>query len=208
MEAEIVRDLTLAASGLLDTRIGGASVKPSQPSKHAGLTYSNSAKWQTSAGGNRYRRGLYTFFQRTSPFPMLMTFDAPDSTSCTARRSNSNTPLQALTLWNDAVFFECAQQLARRIVDEVPRVLNETPLSDRIEHGFQLCLSRSPTAAEHSAIAKLFNQQHELCQQDPTAAKALLGSAPVSSDTTTEELAGWVLVARTLLNLDEFITKE
>ena len=208
VEAEIVRDLTLAASGLLDTRIGGASVKPSQPSKHAGLTYSNSAKWQTSAGGNRYRRGLYTFFQRTSPFPMLMTFDAPDSTSCTARRSNSNTPLQALTLWNDAVFFECAQQLARRIVDEVPRVLNETPLRDRIQYGFQLCLTRSPTAAEQSAVTKLFDQQQELCQQDPVAAKALLGSTPVSPGTTTEELAAWVLVARTLLNLDEFITKE
>lgn len=208
VEAEIVRDLALTASGLLDPRIGGASVKPAQPSKHAGLTYSNSAKWQTSGGGNRYRRGLYTFFQRTSPFPMLMTFDAPDATSCTARRSSSNTPLQALTLWNDAVFFECAQRLARRIIDEVPRDLTETLLSDRIDHGFQLCLSRSPTAAEKSAVTTLFNQQQDLCQQDPAAAKALLGTTPIPSGTTTEELAGWVLVARTLLNLDEFITKE
>ena len=208
VEAEIVRDLALTASGLLDPRIGGVSVKPSQPSRHAGLTYANSAKWQTSGGGDRYRRGLYTFFQRTSPFPMLMTFDAPDSTSCTARRSNSNTPLQALTLWNDAVFFECAQRLARRIVDEVPHDLTETPLSDRIDHGFQLCLSRYPTAVEKSAVANLFNQQRDLCRENPTAARTLLGPTTVPSDTTTEELAGWVLVARTLLNLDEFITKE
>ncbi len=112
VEAEIVRDLALSASGLLDRKVGGPSVRPPQPAEYSALTYANSAKWQTSPGGDRYRRGLYTFFQRTSPYPMLMTFDSPDSNECIARRASSNTPLQALTIWNDPVFVECAQALA------------------------------------------------------------------------------------------------
>ena len=119
VEAEIIRDLALDASGLMAEKIGGPSVRPPQPAEYSALTYANSAKWQTSEGENRYRRGLYTFFQRTSPYPMLMTFDAPDSNVCIARRPRSNTPLQALTLWNDVVFTECAQHLGRRVVQEV-----------------------------------------------------------------------------------------
>ncbi|MAV36962.1 MAG: hypothetical protein CMJ59_16060, partial [Planctomycetaceae bacterium] len=209
VEAEIVRDLALHASGLLDRRVGGASVKPAQPADHAGLTYANSAKWQTSSGGNRYRRGLYTFFQRTSPFPMLMTFDAPDSTSCAARRSNSNTPLQALTLWNDALFFECAQALGRRIMREIPATeATDATLHSRIEHGFRLCLGRSPATEERAALANLLEQQIGLSKLAPTAVAALIGPTPVPTGVAPEDLAGWVLVARTLLNLDEFITKE
>ena len=111
VEAEIIRDLALDASGLFVETVGGPSVRPPQPAEYSALTYANSAKWQTSEGDNRYRRGMYTFFQRTSPYPMLMTFDAPDSNVCIAKRSRSNTPLQALTIWNDVVFTECAQNL-------------------------------------------------------------------------------------------------
>ncbi|MES2692154.1 MAG: PSD1 and planctomycete cytochrome C domain-containing protein, partial [Verrucomicrobiota bacterium] len=118
LEAETVRDGFLAASGLLNPAIGGPSIRPPLPADIAALGYANSVKWQESTGTERYRRGLYIFFQRTVPYPMLMTFDAPDSnTSCT-RRERSNTPLQALTLLNDPVFFECAQVLGRRVAAE------------------------------------------------------------------------------------------
>ncbi len=96
--------------------IGGPSVHPPQPPGISELTYANSARWVEDKGPNRYRRGLYTWFQRTSPYPMLMTFDAPDANVCAARRERSNTPLQALTLLNDTAFVECAQALGRRIV--------------------------------------------------------------------------------------------
>ena len=106
VEAEVIRDLALSASGLFASRIGGPSVRPPQPTEYATVTYAGSANWPESKGADRYRRGLYTFFQRTSPYPMLMTFDTPDSNECAVRRMTSNTPLQALTLWNDPVFVE------------------------------------------------------------------------------------------------------
>ena len=160
VEAEVIRDLALAVSGLLDPRVGGPSVRPPQPAEYSSITYANSAKWKVSSGGDRYRRGLYTFFQRTSPYPMLMTFDSPDSTACTATRSKSNTPLQALTVWNDQVFFETSQALGRRIVEEVTAgkdgetavALNER----RMQFAVQLCLSRSPDDAERQALIKFW----------------------------------------------------
>src|SRR5204862_7495641 len=117
-EAEVLRDNALAVSGLLVRRVGGPSVKPPQPPGISELTYANAARWVESKGPDRYRRGLYTWLQRTSPYPMLMTFDAPDGVLSCVRREKSNTPLQALTLLNDAVCVECAQALARRILTE------------------------------------------------------------------------------------------
>ncbi len=116
LEAEVLRDVALATGGLLAPRVGGPSVRPPQPPGISELTYAGAAKWVESTGPDRYRRGLYTWFQRTSPYPMLMAFDAPDSNVCAVKRERSNTPLQALTLLNDAAFFECAQALGRRIV--------------------------------------------------------------------------------------------
>jgi hypothetical protein len=115
LEAEAVRDVSLAASGLLTRTIGGPSVRPPQPPGISELTYANSARWIESKGPDRYRRGMYIWFQRTSPYPMLMTFDAPDSNVCCVRRERSNTPLQALTMLNDAVFVECARALGRQL---------------------------------------------------------------------------------------------
>src|SRR5207245_6932346 len=116
LEAEVVRDVSLAASGLLAPHVSGPSVRPPQPAGISDLTYAGSAKWPESGGADRYRRGMDTWFQRTSPYPMLMTFDSPDSNVCTVRRERSNTPLQALTLLNDPVFVECARGLARRVL--------------------------------------------------------------------------------------------
>ena len=138
LEAEIVRDLALASSGLLNRRIGGPSVHPPQPPGISELSYAGSVRWVESTGPDRYRRGMYTWFQRTSPYPMLITFDAPDSNVCCSRRERSNTPLQALTLLNDTVFVECAQALARRILAEKVEGRQE-----RIRYGFRLCVARN-----------------------------------------------------------------
>jgi mono/diheme cytochrome c family protein len=208
VEAEIVRDLALACAGLLTDRIGGPSVRPPQPAEYASITYANSARWEESRGADRYRRGLYTFFQRTSPYPMLMTFDAPDSTECTVRRQTSNTPLQALTLLNDVVFFEAAQALGRRIIAEVPA--EQDPAQSvklRTEHAFWICLARPPTAAELDAVARLHADSRTWAASAPEQAQQLVGPQPLSSD-PIEEVAAWVSVARALLNLDEFLTRE
>ncbi len=209
VEAEIVRDLALAVSGLLEPKIGGPSVRPPQPAEYSQLTYANSAKWDESKGGDRYRRGLYTFFQRTSPYPMLMTFDSPDSTECTAQRVTSNTPLQALTVWNDRVFWECAQHIGRRIVREVPAASESDATNHRrAEYAFKLCLARQPDAEELAALIELFDEQAALCDEDKERTTMLVGSAPLPEGSSRAELAGWIAVGRVLINLDEFITRE
>jgi len=209
VEAEIIRDLTLAASGQLAVRIGGPSVRPPQPAEYANLTYANSARWVESTGADRYRRGMYTFFQRTSPYPMLMTFDTPDSNECAARRQTSNTPLQALTLWNDPVFFESARSLGRRVVCEVPP--EDDPrqtVRRRASHCFELGLARRPSEPELSDLVGLFDAHIRLAGQDEAAARQMIGPEPPPKGTTVAELAAWIGVGRTVLNLDEFITRE
>jgi hypothetical protein len=209
VEAEVIRDLALASSGLMVPRIGGPSVRPPQPAEYASVTYAGSAKWAESTGADRYRRGMYTFFQRTSPYPMLMTFDSPDSNECTARRQTSNTPLQALTLWNDPAFVEAAQALGRRIVAEVPGEGDGRQLAQpRAERAFLLCLGRRPSAAELADVLKLYDASRELAARDGVAALQILGGPPPPSHDDPEEYAAWVSVGRTLLNLDEFITRE
>jgi hypothetical protein len=208
IEAEVIRDVALATSGLLTTRIGGPSVRPPQPAEVATLTYANSAKWVESTGGDRYRRGLYTFFQRTSPYPMLMTFDSPDSNECAARRQTSNTPLQALTIWNDPAFFEAAQALGRRIVAEVPAE-SDSQLTARLrtDRAFLRCLGRRPTTAEQSDVFSLYEAARQLAAADEPGARKLVGSPEPTSDSVAE-VAAWISVGRTLLNLDEFIMRE
>jgi mono/diheme cytochrome c family protein len=208
VEAEVIRDLALVASGQLAPRIGGPSVRPPQPTEYATLTYANSAKWIESPGADRYRRGLYTFFQRTSPYPMLMTFDTPDSNECAARRQTSNTPLQALTIWNDPAFFESAQALGRRIVAEVPAESDERETARlRSERAFLLCVARRPSSAEQSDVFALYESSRQLAGQDEAAARQLVGE-PLPTSDSVAEVAAWVSVGRTLLNLDEFITRE
>jgi hypothetical protein len=202
LEAEVVRDVALAASGLLTRRIGGPSVRPPQPPGISELTYAGSARWVESTGPDRYRRGLYTWFQRTSPYPMLMTFDSPDSNICCVRRERSNTPLQALTLLNDTVFVECAQALGRRLLTE-----RSGPPPERIRKAFRRCLAREPSAGELDRLVQLFAELLQTCRADPTAAAKLVGDTPPAG-VDPAEAAAWVAVARTLLNLDEFITRE
>jgi mono/diheme cytochrome c family protein len=202
LEAEIVRDNALAASGLLNPAIGGPSVRPPQPAGISELTYAGSARWVESVGPDRYRRGMYTWFQRTSPYPMLMTFDAPDSNVCCVRRDRSNTPLQALTLLNDTVFVECAQALGKRVVDDKP-----SDVKERVRYAFRLCVAREPSVAELERLVRLYDELLAKCRAKPDAAAKLIGKMkPAGAD--VPEAATWVALARTLLNLDEFVTRE
>jgi mono/diheme cytochrome c family protein len=203
IEAEILRDNALAASGLLNRSIGGPSIRPPQPAGVSELTYANSVKWVETTGPERYKRGLYIWFQRTSPYPMLTGFDAPDSNVCAVRRERSNTPLQALTLLNDVVFVESAQALAKRILTEQKDATD----AERITHAFRLCLGRAPADAESERLVKLLTQFRKLTAADPDGAAKLLGAHKPAGVPATEA-AAWVALARTLLNLDEFVTRE
>jgi len=202
LEAETVRDVHLAASGLLCDKIGGPSVRPPLPADIAALGYANSVKWKESEGEDRFRRGMYIFFQRTVPYPMLMTFDAPDSNTTCTRRERSNTPLQALTLWNDPVFFDCARALGKRVA-------GERTLEAQLKHAFELCLSRPPSRAELSRLRQLYEEQQQFTWENPESASNILGldkSAEPPADAVGR--ASLVAAARVIMNLDEFITRD
>ena len=203
--AENVRDLALSASGLLNPKLKGPSVFPPLPPGIIELAFVdviNRGPWKVSQGGDRYRRGLYTFVQRTAPYPMLALFDAPESTVTCTRRERSNTPLQALTLWNDPIFVESSLALAQRL-------LKESDADHLIRHAFALCLSREPAPREVAALEKLYAKSLALYRDHPELADALLkGVAEPPSDLTAPEFGAWFSVSRTLLNLDEFITRK
>ena len=202
LEAEVVRDAHLAASGLLNDAIGGSSIRPPLPDGVADLGYANSVKWTTSEGDDKYRRGLYIFFQRTVPYPMLMTFDCPDSNKTVAARNRSNTPLQALNLLNGPVFIECAQELGRD-------VLGQAVDGDdaRIRYVFRRCMGRQPSDGEVARLQQFLEEQREAFQQDADeAAKFAGGEQPSSADPA--EAAAYTALSRVVMNLDEFITRE
>ncbi len=184
LDAEVVRDVSLSVSGLLSPKIGGPSVFPPIPDGVMSLGQVK-REWKVSAGEDRYRRGLYTFFFRATPPPALNVFDAPDAFSTCTRRIRSNTPLQALTLLNDAGFYEFAQSLAARVLHE--RLKSD---AERIEYAFRTCLSRVPNATEKQRLTELLAQQ--------------IAAEPGEQ----KQLAAWTTVARVLLNLDETITRE
>ncbi len=201
LPAELVRDSALFAAGLLDTSLGGRSIRPPLPAGVAALGYAGGIKWVETPGPQLYRRGLYIHFQRTVPYPQLMNFDAPDGYLACSRRPRSNTPLQALNLLNDPVFFEAAQGLALRILREAPPGVER-----RLRHGFQLCLARPPTARETEKMASYFDRQIALLRREPGAARALFPLALDGVEPT--EAAAWTAASRILLNLDEFLTRE
>jgi hypothetical protein len=157
LPAELIRDQALATSGLLDPAIGGKSIKPQQPDGVNELGYRSNVKWQESKGQERYRRGLYIHYQRTTPYPFLANFDEPDSTLSCIRRRVSNTPLQSLNLLNDPVFFEAAGALAKRIEREAPGA----SFDERLNYAFELCLGRKPSAREKDRLSTYFSQQQD-----------------------------------------------
>jgi hypothetical protein len=195
LEAEVVRDVALCASGLLSQKIGGPSVFPPQPDGVFRLTQIQ-REWKASDGPDRYRRGMYTYFWRSAPHPALTVFDAPEATTACTRRNRSNTPLQALTLLNDQAFFEFAQGLALRVLENKSHAAQDKRTdSERIRNAFRLCLARPPNDFEQKRLNDLLNRQ-----------RADFDSAGTGTD--SKQLAAWTTVARVLLNLDEFITRE
>ena len=199
LPAEAVRDASLAVSGLLSTKVGGPVVRPPQP--ESVIKESFDIPWEVNEGPDRYRRGLYTFIQRTAPFAQSVTFDMPDPGRTCSRRERSNTPLQSLTLLNDPVFFEAAQALAARVLTE-----KEGSPSERIDYAYRLCLARGPDSAERDRLASYLHHQNEILEQEPEAPLAMLPFELEGID--RKQGAAWVALSSVLLNLDEFITRE
>jgi hypothetical protein len=195
VEAEIVRDQALSASGLLTPKIGGPSVHPQQPDGVYDFTQ-NKKSWPTETGPDRFRRTLYTMFYRSAPYPLLTTFDAPDfSTVCTAR-VRSNTPLQSLTMANDDVFVEAARGLAADVLKH--QTSQET--SDVLETMFRRCFSRHPESAESQLLVAFWQNEQVRFASVPEQAEQFAGKK-------SPDLAAWTSVARVLLNTDEFVTR-
>lgn len=200
LEAEMVRDQALALSGLLSHKIHGPSVYPPQPPGLWRAAFNGRDRtWATSEGEDRYRRGLYTFWRRTVPYPSMATFDAPSREICSVRRIRTNTPLQAFVTLNDPVYVECAQALARRIVRE-----GGASAAGRVRYGLRLCLVRPPLKEEVEPLVDLYESERQHYREHPEAAVKIatdpLGSLPEGME--AGELAAWTVVANVLLNLD------
>lgn len=205
VDAEIVRDLGLSASGLLSPQIGGPSVRPPQPPGVFSFTQ-RAKSWNEATGPNRFRRGMYTQFYRSAPYPLMTTFDAPDFQTVCTRRPRSNTPLQSLTMANDAALFEMNQALAVRLLTEVPGNAAAATRT-RIARAFLLCFCRQPDAEELDVVIKFQQRQAKhFATNAKAAAQVAPGNAPAAIPASVA--ASWTAVARALMNTDEFITRE
>jgi hypothetical protein len=205
VEAETVRDIALSASGLLSEKVGGPSVYPPIPDGVLNLGYGSPMKWETSTGEDRYRRGLYTFWKRSVPYPGLSIFDAPNGDTSCARRVMSDTPLQALTTLNDTVFQEAAQALALRVWKQGGRDDRE-----RAVYAFRLCTGRKPDETELGQILSLVREKEDYFENRTAAAVSVASPDPKDPppDVNLHKVAAWTVASRVLLNLDETITKE
>ncbi len=202
LPAEVLRDAALSASGLLNPAVGGKSIRPLQPAGVAELAYAGSVKWTESDGIDRYRRGLYVHYQRMTPYPFLANFDLGERNVTVCSRERSNTPLQALNLLNDPVFFEMAQGLALRVLNEVPG----KSFAGRLGFAYRASLARAPRVSEQEEMLGYFVDQRKMFEADPDMAGDWFPAKLDNVDPA--EAAGWVAVSRILLNLDEFITRE
>ncbi len=202
LESEIIRDVYLAAGGLLNDEIGGPSFRPHTPDDFKKLGGAGAFAWVDTDGPAKYRRGLYVYAQRTVPYPVWMTFDQANTCEVCTRRERSTTPLQALTLLNNPVFAECAQALGRRMS-------NETTASPRqkIERGFELCLSRRPTQDELDRLERLFEEEQRLVWKNSPGSAKLEGAVSAEQQQAAET-ASLTAVAEVLMNLEEFLTRE
>ena len=208
LPAEMIRDNALFLSGLMTDEIGGPSVSPYQPKglweeMAFGGNFSKQ-KYEQSHGSDLYRRSLYTFVKRTVPYPGLNTFDAPDREKCTARRTVTNTPLQALVLMNDPTYLEAARVLAQRDMHEAGATA-----ADRVRYVFRLIDDREPSQQEFDILSKLYQKEHTHYLADKKAAEKLISVGESKPDPKLDpaDLAAWMLVSSTVLNMDESVTK-
>ena len=204
LSGESIRDSALQVSGLLTRQVGGPSVQPPIPTGVMEAGYGSrgwNSAWQEAKGADRYRRGLYIQFLRTTPYPLLVNFDAPKATVAACRRDRSNTPLQALNLLNDPAFLEMAQALAVRVLSA-----QITDFNARLDSGYLEALARKPSDSERKRLRAYFDKQQTLLADDPKSIESLAPYAPDGS--TRLEMAVWTTMSSVLMNLDEFITRE
>ena len=203
LSAEMVRDQALAVSGLLSKKMFGPPVRPPQPDMGIKAAFGGGIDWKTSKGEDRFRRGIYTNWRRSNPYPSMATFDAPNREVCTIRRGTTNTPLQALVTMNDPVYVEAAQSLARIMTK------SSDSLEKQISNGFKLCLSREPQNFELDRLVSLFHQVKKRYLKDAGLAKKMatdpIGPAP--KDSNIVDLAALTVTGNVLLNLDEMMMK-
>ena len=204
VEGEIVQDIALSASGLLNQLIGGPSVRPPIPASVGDTAYGGFS-WPESSGKDRYRRGMYTFWKRSLPFPSLMAVDAPTAENSCPRRVRSNTPLQALTTLNEKTFVEAAQAMGLRVLKEGG---NDEP--SRAIFAFRLCTGRAPTERELKSLLSFWDEQYRYFEDRSAAALAVAVPDPknLPPDVNLHKVAAWATVSRAILNLDETVTKE
>jgi len=208
LPAELIRDQSLFVSGLLEEKQGGPPVYPYQTrdlykNMVVAATYPGTT-WPEAQGADLYRRSLYTFWKRTVPHPTMTVFDAPDREFCVVRRSNTNTPLQALTLLNDPTFAEAARKLAERAWRAGGRTADS-----RLAFAFRLATGREPDGPELGTLRDLLTKMRQEYSADADRARQLLavGASPAAADIAAPELAAYTSVANVILNLDEVITK-
>ncbi len=208
-DAEVVRDVALTASGLLNPKVGGPSVFPPLPGfLMVPPTSYGPKQWPESTGPDRYRRALYTFRYRSVPYPALQNFDAPNGDAACVKRTRSNTPLQALTGLNETLFMECSQALGLKALAEGGK-----SDAERLTYAFRRCVARSPSSAESSELLALLAKERQRFAKPSAKPWDLAASDPahppkLPEGTTPADAAAWTLVARVLLNLDETVTKE
>ncbi len=204
VEAEVVQDIALSASGLLNPKVGGPSVYPPIPPS-VGDTVYGGFSWPETKGADRFRRGMYTFTKRSLPFPSLSAFDAPSGEISCPRRVRSNTPLQALTTLNEKMFVEAAQAMALRVIKE-----GGTNDTSRATYAFELCTGRKPEPEDLALLLKFWQQQYDYFENNTAAAVevALPDPAKMPPELNLHKVAAWAMLSRAILNLDETITKE
>ena len=205
LSAEMIRDQALHIAGLLSPKMYGPPARPPMPKLGLRAAFGGSTDWEDSKGEDRYRRGLYTEWRRSQPYPSMDAFDAPNREVCTVRRLNTNTPLQALVTMNDPVYIEAAQALGRRVLSELP----SAELNARLSRALKLAIIREPSTEEVSRLEKLYHKAHHQFISDNEAAHAMatnpIGDAPEGIPIT--ELAAWTVVGNVILNLDETLQK-
>jgi hypothetical protein len=203
LSAEMVRDQALAISGLLSSKQFGPSVRPYRPSAGLSAAFGGGLDWQASSGEDKFRRGLYTEWRRTSPYPSMVTFDAPSREACTLRRIRTNTPLQALVTLNDPVYVEAAQALGR-LASTSGKTVDE-----QLTFAFRRCVARPPTPQELARLKTLWNNSKATFEKDLKKAESLAIDpiGPLPKDGKVAELAAWTTVCNVLLNLDELLMR-
>jgi hypothetical protein len=205
LDAEFIRDSALSIGGLLNPKLGGPSVKPYQPPGYWAALNFPPREWQKDTGDKVYRRGMYTHWQRSFPHPAMIALDAPSREECTCDRSKSNIPQQALVLLNDPEFVEAAKAFAAKTLKDGGK-----DDASKVQWAFQSATGRIPKPQETKILLALLKKHRAEFAEKPADAKKLLnvGDMPAPKDAKPEELAAWVSVCRTILNLHETITRQ